>query len=103
MDFLHGYLDGSVEMIILKPKQAKENIAAIAKPFQFCVYFSYYKAIENLLLYWNNHTFKYIGVDSWIGLFSALISTIVALYLINRCVRYMWKCVRNMEHKCNAG
>ena len=38
MDFLHGYVDGSAAMIIPKPQPLKDNIRAIAKPFQFWVW-----------------------------------------------------------------
>lgn len=34
MVFLHGYLEGSAAIIILKPQPMKENIRAIVKPFK---------------------------------------------------------------------
>ena len=34
MDFLHGYLDGTIVLVIPKPKPLTENIYAIIKPFQ---------------------------------------------------------------------
>ena len=34
MDFLHGHLEGSSALIIPRPQPFKNNIQAIAKPFQ---------------------------------------------------------------------
>lgn len=53
MDFLHGYVDGTVVMIIPNPQPVKYNVRAIVKPFQFWV---------------------------WIGLFLTLLFTLSALY-----------------------
>jgi len=57
MDFLHGYGDGSVVMIIPNPQPDKYNVRAIVKPFQFSV---------------------------WIGLFLALLFTLFTFFVIQR-------------------
>ena len=89
MDFLHGYLEWSAALIIPNPKPIKENIAAIVKPFQFWVI---YYANSNYAVAAFSHLNNISGIliKVWIDLGLALFSTILALYFINRLLKYRW-------------
>ena len=89
MDFLHGYLEWSAALIIPNPKPIKENIAAIVKPFQFWVIY-YANSNYAVAAFSHLNNMSDILIKVWIDLGLALFSTILALYFINRLLKYRW-------------
>ena len=84
MDFLHGYLDGTIVLVIPKPKPLTENIYAIIKPFQPWVNILH---LNNLVyMFFNYSRIKYFQV--WFSLFCVIVATFVSLKLINRYLKW---------------
>ena len=89
MDFLHGYLEWSAALIIPNPKPIKENIAAIVKPFQFWVIY-YANSNYAVAAFSHLNNMSDILIKVWIDLGLAIFSTLLALYFINRLLKYRW-------------